>query len=225
MKILLKSLLVLLIVIALSACNTIQEYWTEDEPKQLSPNTYKVNKGDTLYSIAWLYELDYRQLAQWNNIKAPNYLIYPNQQLRLSAPRTATAAPKAVPRKAVSSSGWRWPLTKPEVEALPRSNAVLMKGKQAEAVRAVSDGVVVYSGFNLKHYHGLIIIKHTEDVFSVYGNNKEILVAEKEHVVAGQEIARLSDAPDDTKLYFEVRQGGRPLKALNYLPKLKISNR
>ncbi|MXX98995.1 MAG: peptidoglycan DD-metalloendopeptidase family protein, partial [Gammaproteobacteria bacterium] len=79
--------------------------------------------------------------------------------------------------------------------------------------------------FNLKHYHGLIIIKHTEDVFSVYGNNKEILVAEKEHVVAGQEIARLSDAPDDTKLYFEVRQGGRPLKALNYLPKLKISHR
>ena len=225
MKILLKSLLALFIVVALSACNTIQEYWTEDESHQLSLKTYTVNKGDTLYSIAWLYELDYRQLAQWNNIKAPNYLIYPNQQLRLSAPRTATAAPKVAPRKAVSSSGWRWPLTQPEVEALPRSNAVLMKGRQSEAVRAVSDGVVVYSGFNLKHYHGLIIIKHTEDVFSVYGNNKEILVAEKEHVVAGQEIARLSDAPGDTKLYFEVRQGGRPLKALNYLPKLKISNR
>ena len=92
-------------------------------------------------------------------------------------------------------------------------------------MRAVSDGVVVYSGFNLKHYHGLIIIKHADDVFSVYGNNEEILVAEKERVRVGQEIARLPDKADDAKLYFEIRQGGRPLKALNYLPKLKISDR
>ena len=77
---------ILFIVVALSACSTVQEYWTGDGNVRLTPKTYTVNKGDTLYSIAWLYALDYRQLAQWNDIKAPNYIIYPDQRLRLSAP-------------------------------------------------------------------------------------------------------------------------------------------
>jgi len=34
-----------------------------------------VAKGDTLYSIAWRYNYDYRELADWNNIQTP-YVIY-----------------------------------------------------------------------------------------------------------------------------------------------------
>ena len=33
--------------------------------------TYVVQKGDTLYSIAWAFSLDFRQLASINNLKAP----------------------------------------------------------------------------------------------------------------------------------------------------------
>ena len=212
----------------MSACSTIQEYWIDDEKEQLAPKKYTVNKGDTLYSIAWLYELDYRQLAKWNDVKAPDYLIYPGQKLRLSAPQSMATdsnitKAKASPHKVVKISGWRWPLDKPKVESLPRANAILMKGKQSESVRAVADGTVVYSGFNLKHYHGLIIIKHDNDIFSIYGNNKEILVVEKEQITAGQQIARLSDKQDDASLYFEIRQGNQSLKAMDYLPNLKIS--
>ena len=48
---------------------------------------HQVNKGDTLYSIAWRYGLDYKALAAWNNIRAP-YVIYPDQRIRLQgAPR------------------------------------------------------------------------------------------------------------------------------------------
>ncbi len=43
-----------------------------------------VVKGDTLYSIAWRYGYDYRDLARWNNI-ASNYVIYPGQFIRLKA--------------------------------------------------------------------------------------------------------------------------------------------
>ncbi|MFT5706334.1 MAG: lipoprotein NlpD [Oceanospirillaceae bacterium] len=46
------------------------------------PNNYKVKKGDTLYSIAWKYGLDFKQLAKRNNISS-NYLIYNDQVLSI----------------------------------------------------------------------------------------------------------------------------------------------
>lgn len=55
------------------------------------PNDYLVKKGDTMYSIAFRNQVDYRDLARWNNIGSDN-LIYPGQVLRLSA--TSPMAPR-----------------------------------------------------------------------------------------------------------------------------------
>ncbi len=41
-----------------------------------------VSEGDTLYSIAWRYNYDYKQVANWNEVKTP-YTIYPGQVIRL----------------------------------------------------------------------------------------------------------------------------------------------
>ena len=41
-----------------------------------------VTKGDTLYSIAWRYNFDYKDLANWNQVKSP-HTIYPGQMIRL----------------------------------------------------------------------------------------------------------------------------------------------
>tara|TARA_B100000953_G_C18033326_1_gene423588 strand:- start:437 stop:1318 length:882 start_codon:yes stop_codon:yes gene_type:complete len=46
-------------------------------PKRIVKNKgdcYVVTRGDTLYSIAWRYNYDYKELANWNNIKPP-YII------------------------------------------------------------------------------------------------------------------------------------------------------
>ena len=50
----------------------------------ISPNNYRVRSGDTLYSIAWKYGLDFKQLARENNINN-NYIIYTGQLLKTSA--------------------------------------------------------------------------------------------------------------------------------------------
>ena len=47
--------------------------------------THQVSKGESLYSIGFKYQVDYKKLAAYNNIKAP-YQIYPKQILRLTAP-------------------------------------------------------------------------------------------------------------------------------------------
>lgn len=47
--------------------------------------TYVVAKGDTLYSIAFRNNLDYRELAAWNGV-GPDFKIRIGQTLRLTAP-------------------------------------------------------------------------------------------------------------------------------------------
>jgi len=56
------------------------------EPPSAS-GTYQVKRGDTLYSIAWMYGLDYRYLAKINKLPA-DYTIHPGQDLRLNQPTT-----------------------------------------------------------------------------------------------------------------------------------------
>ncbi len=70
-KIILLSLLLSLLV----AC--------EQMPVKWNPQDYTVKRGDTLYSIAWRYEMDFRDIAAWNQITAP-YAIFPGQRLRMA---------------------------------------------------------------------------------------------------------------------------------------------
>ncbi len=59
---------------------------------------YRVRKGDTLYSIAWRSNRDFRQLARWNGIRPP-YVIYAGQLIRLK-PFTTARARATTTRKA-----------------------------------------------------------------------------------------------------------------------------
>ena len=53
------------------------------------PDEHTVRKGDTLYAIAWEYDLDYRDLAAWNGVEHP-FVIYPGQVFTLrGSPRKA----------------------------------------------------------------------------------------------------------------------------------------
>lgn len=64
-------------------------------PTAPASGSYRVQGGDTLYSIAFRHGLDYRELARWNGIAAP-YTIRPGESLRLTAPvgeRVAASAP------------------------------------------------------------------------------------------------------------------------------------
>ncbi len=59
------------------------------------PRVYVVQKGDTLYSIAFNYGLDYHEIAELNNIQNPS-LINIGQEIRL-LPASAASAPEIKP--------------------------------------------------------------------------------------------------------------------------------
>jgi lipoprotein NlpD len=69
-----------------------------------SGRTHLVNNGETLYVIAWMYDLDFSALARANNLSEP-YEVTPGQMLRVDlrgqpTPPAASAAPQVVSRGA-----------------------------------------------------------------------------------------------------------------------------
>ncbi|MFC6670025.1 LysM peptidoglycan-binding domain-containing protein [Marinobacterium aestuariivivens] len=86
-----RGILLLVVMLGLAACGggyaPVSERSINSRPLPDS-GVYVVKSGDTLYSIAWRYNLDYRELARINRIDS-RYLIYVGQKLKL---RTAAAA-------------------------------------------------------------------------------------------------------------------------------------
>ena len=97
---------------------------SDNSKSKPAPNSIKndksgyhiVTKGDTLYSIAWRYNFDYKDIASWNKVNPP-YTIFPGQFIRLKpilkkkgaplklkpAPVANKTPPAATPKKPVKS--------------------------------------------------------------------------------------------------------------------------
>ena len=75
---------------------------------QTPPASYSVKGGDTLFSIAWRYGLDYRKVAANNHISPP-YTIYPGQKVYLAqrAPPKTEKKPSSSAAASGASSGAR----------------------------------------------------------------------------------------------------------------------
>jgi lipoprotein NlpD len=105
---------------------------------------------------------------------------------------------------------------------------ILLSGRLGQDVRAAGAGRVVYAGSGLRGYGNLIIIKHADSVLSAYAHNRELLVRDGQEVAMGQVIAHMGQVIEGGKspqqsaiLYFEIRQNGRPVDPLPFLPNTK----
>jgi lipoprotein NlpD len=201
-----------------------------------------VRSGETLYSIARKYGMEYRTLASINGIQSP-FTVYKGQRLSLRG-KTKAAAPAASKPKAgkpkpastakVTASStaqparfdgkWEWPtrgrLLRGYKPYEPGKKGINIGGHSGQPVKAAASGKVVYVGSGLVGYGRLIIIRHNGHLLSTYGHNSKLLVAEGEHVKTGQTIAKMgSSGTSRTELYFEIRKDGKPVNPLKYLPK------
>lgn len=80
------GLLVLLGMFALAGCKSsshVAPIDQLDQPPGIKLHYHTISRGDTLYSIAWRYGLDYRSLASLNGI-GPPYTIYAGRKLKVS---------------------------------------------------------------------------------------------------------------------------------------------
>ncbi|MBS0351905.1 MAG: peptidoglycan DD-metalloendopeptidase family protein [Proteobacteria bacterium] len=209
------------------------------EPKE-NRTEYVVHNGDTIYSIAWQFGLNYRVLAQENNLKPP-YKIYSGQRLKMTivargvepiypakpvshiTPLVQPMASPARRQKMVNSHAtWQWPALGKIIgrfdPRLGKNLGVNISGNLGSPIKATLAGEVVYSGSGIRGYGNLIIIKHDKHYLSAYAYNQTLLVKNGQKVHAGQVIGAMGkDAAGRAMLHFEIRYDGRPVDPMKVL--------
>mgnify|MGYP000117874698 CR=1 FL=1 len=205
-------------------------------PPNAKSNLYRVKQGDTLYSIAWAFGMDYRALAATNHLKSP-YNIRAGQTLRIAtAPRPQAKKTRSLrvepPAKkqptyviqwsATTAPHWRWPVRGRVIARFSATRGgnkgINIAGRYGAPIRAAAKGIVVYSGAGVRGYGNLIIVKHNTNYLSAYAFNKRLLVKEGARVRAGQKIAEMGrDDSGKVMLHFEIRWNGKPVNPAKYL--------
>jgi len=146
-----------------------------------------------------------------------------------SRPAATPAAPAARPvsPSAPAATGpvrWQWPATGNIISGFSAradgNKGVSIAGSAGDPVFAASDGRVVYAGSGLLGYGNLVIINHNHQFLSAYAHNSRLLVNENDMVKGGQKIAEMGNTGTDrVKLHFEIRQDGKPVDPVRFLPK------
>ncbi len=237
------------LLLLVTACTTknyapVENAWSVSQEKSES---YIVQPGDTLYAIAWRYNMDYRTLAEQNHLSSP-YVVKVGQRLSLkllpiqpipkaplpakiirnNVPATqqnnARSSPMITNSSASSSKQpihWVWP-AKGKIVAhyspTVSQKGIDIAGQEGEPILAAASGKVAYCGNGLRGYGNLIIIKHNDEFLSAYAHNQTLLVHEGEEVKAGQKIATMGKSESKrVMLHFEIREAGKSVNPLLYV--------
>jgi len=138
------------------------------------------------------------------------------------APAAGAAAAAAPVDASKADIEWSWPNAGRVVQSFNDSNSKGMSfaTSTGDSVLAAADGRVIFSGVGPRGYGNLVIVKHSNDLLSVYAHNRSLLVKEGTTVKRGQKIAEAGDSSGGTqRLHFEIRQQGKPVDPARFLPK------
>lgn len=215
--------------VLLSACTS--NYAPVGTAQVLNSNAkgsgYVVQRGDTLYAIAFRYNMDYRALAAANHLSAP-YALEIGQVILIKEPPPQIMSPsqqkafiKPIIVKQPEKIRWIWP-AKGRIVAhyspTVGQKGIDIAGVAGEPVYAATSGKVAYAGNGLRGYGNLIILKHNDEFLSAYAHNQKLLVQDGQEVKAGQMIATMGNTESKrVLLHFEIREAGKSVNPLIYV--------
>jgi septal ring factor EnvC (AmiA/AmiB activator) len=112
------------------------------------------------------------------------------------------------------------PYKNPKYHITNFRSGIDIKTDHGEPIRSVFKGKVIYSNW-FKGYGNMIIIDHGSSYYTVYAHMEETFKSKGDEVDAGEVIATVGDTGSMTgaKLYFEVRNHGKPMNPLKWLKK------
>lgn len=86
-------------------------------------------------------------------------------------------------------------------------------------IKAAGDGVVAYSGSELKGYGKLILVRHKNNWVTAYAHNSKLMVKRGDKVRQGQIIAKSGKSGSvlQPQLHFELRRGSKPVNPMKHL--------
>lgn len=217
---------------------------------------HTVAKGQTLYGIGLIYQVDAQRIAWANGIRDPKQLrvgqrLYipgasspaqvpvkpqlaakakeqpaPSPAKAPVAPTVAKKSPPPTPSPKVANAPtgtlrkaqFGWPVPGKVVRHFGQQDGEACRGVQIAVapntpVTAAASGRVTFSGDQIRGYGHLVIIKHDNAYYTVYGLNDRNLVEVGAQVAKGTRIALSGE-----RLHFEIRKGKEALNPIFYLP-------
>jgi murein DD-endopeptidase MepM/ murein hydrolase activator NlpD len=154
----------------------------------------------------------------------------PQQTAHLAQATTAMEeTPAEAPVKATEATGalptFRWPvrgkvITAYGAKANGKSNdGINLAVPEGTPVKAAEDGVVAYSGNELKGYGNLVLVRHANGYVTAYAHASELLVKRGDTIKRGQIIAKSGQSGEvgSPQLHFEIRKGSSPVDPLQFL--------
>jgi murein DD-endopeptidase MepM/ murein hydrolase activator NlpD len=139
-------------------------------------------------------------------------------------------APAAeTPVKASEATGalptFRWPVRGKVITAYgakangKANDGINLAVPEGTPVKAAEDGVVAYSGNELKGYGNLVLVRHSNGYVTAYAHASELLVKRGDTIKRGQVIAKSGQSGEvgSPQLHFEIRKGSSPVDPLQFL--------
>jgi murein DD-endopeptidase MepM/ murein hydrolase activator NlpD len=197
---------------------------------------YRVEKSDTLYSIARRYSISVEELREMNGY-SPDYVLKAGEKIRIPAqgqaiasgstpasrPSTTTATTTPTASTAPTGSGTasparldssiRWPVSAKEVSYITgKLYGVQVTGERQEAVKSLTQGTVVSAG-PYRGFGRVAIVQMSGGYLYVYGGCETLLVKEGDKVVPGTELGKLGIDAKSSKpqLFFFVYRSNNPV--------------
>src|ERR1700676_238635 len=152
------------------------------------------------------------------------------QSARLAQATTKVEeAPAETPAKATDATGalptFRWPVRGKVITSYgaktngKANDGINLAVPEGTPVKAAEDGVVAYSGNELKGYGNLVLVRHSNGYVTAYAHASELLVKRGQSVKRGDVIAHSGQTGNVTspQLHFEIRKGATPVDPAQYL--------
>ena len=209
------------------------------------PLRHRVESGDSAYSIARLYNVSVTALASWNGL-GPDLGVRIGQELIIPVPDTSrtTAAPVA-PTATPIASPTPAPTPAPPATVAPvalassatgfvkpvdgtvsrpynpqagrdKNDGIDYAAPAGSDVRVASDGVVALVSTSTGGLGTIVLVRHANDILTIYGRVDKVTVAKGETVRRGQVIGVVA-AGDPATMHFEVRKGTDSVDPAPYL--------
>ncbi|MGX4771684.1 peptidoglycan DD-metalloendopeptidase family protein [Bradyrhizobium guangdongense] len=154
----------------------------------------------------------------------------PAQSARLAQATTnIEEKPAETPAKAAETTSslptFRWPvrgkvITSYGAKTNGKSNdGINVAVPEGTPIKAAEDGVVAYSGNELKGYGNLVLVRHSNGYVTAYAHASELLVKRGDSIKRGQVIAKSGQSGEvaSPQLHFEIRKGSSPVDPLQFL--------
>ncbi len=205
----------------LKAGDVLKVYGEREKINKVVVSNYKVQKGDTLYSIARNNKMELKKLLEINNIKdASTYTLQIGANLKIETIRSEYAD------ETIPDSSFQWPyrgiiVARYGVDTYKLANrGINILGNIGDKVLAADYGIVEYAN-DIRGFGKVIIIKHKNGFTTAYAHLSKIDVELGDIVNKGDYIGNIGDTGlvDKSELYFKISYRGRALDPIKLLPK------